>query len=192
MYWFNLFRNTLAFPTLDKKFEEIKELSSESIEKIRKIQDKETLYEIIDHLKSQDSDDVPLIDSFQYTYERAPKVEKLKENYLKLALILTVMYNGYQFSYLKDHVVISLKKKNKGNQDKFICPLPTFCMLILFSNAQENLPFDKKHSDDLFVAPYISSETVKKVKKKKKKSKAYDSDDSILPPLKMMTDQIFN
>lgn len=111
MYWFNLFRNTLAFPTLDKKFEEIKELSSESIEKIRKIQDKETLYEIIDHLKSQDSDDVPLIDSFQYTYERAPKIEKLKENYLKLALILTVMYNGYQLSYLKDHVVISLKKK---------------------------------------------------------------------------------
>ena len=51
-------------------------------------------------------------------------------------------------------------------------------MLILYSNAQENLPFDKKHSDDLFVAPYISSETVKKVKKKKKKSKAYDSDDS--------------
>ncbi|EFC49151.1 predicted protein [Naegleria gruberi] len=161
-YWFDLFRKYMIFPTVSEQQLELYELAMGT--DIAKITDPEKLHEIIFFMRGFMRDfDHSLVDTFEYNCSRVH--DEVRGNYLILAIILTVMFGKRRLQYFSDWVTISLHQYDSQDEDEeelsdtFNCPLPTFCMLILYPEAQNEIPLDENDDENILyrAAPYLEN-----------------------------------
>ncbi|EFC37053.1 predicted protein [Naegleria gruberi] len=78
------------------------------------------------------------------------------ESHLKLATILAIIYGDYSFSLLSDSVVIALRGYLTESEQEIVCPLATFCIMILKSSYLDCLELRETENTNLCVAPFVS------------------------------------